>query len=92
MKKNYLIQNLNQGHQNLLLQWYVDIDIKIHSVLVMLILRTAMGTVSLVQIRIVCAPKIAFISLPINLNMCFGCSKERLIETVLLSTHNICFG
>ena len=22
------------------------------------------------------APKIAFISLPINLNMCFGCSKE----------------
>ena len=26
--------------------------------------------------RIVCAPKIAFISLPINLNMCFGCSKE----------------
>ena len=31
---------------------------------------------SSVQIRIVCAPKIAFISLPINLNMCFGCSKE----------------
>ena len=30
----------------------------------------------LVQIRIDCAPKIAFISLPINLNMCFGCSKE----------------
>ena len=28
------------------------------------------------QIRIVCAPKIAFIFLPINLNMCFGCSKE----------------
>ena len=26
--------------------------------------------------RIVCAPKIAFISLPINLNMCFGCSNE----------------
>ena len=26
--------------------------------------------------------------------MCFGCSKkkDRLIETVLLSTHNICFG
>ena len=24
--------------------------------------------------------------------MCFGCSKNRLIETVLLSTHNICFG
>ena len=39
----------------------------------------------LVQIRIVCVPKFTFISLPINLNMC-------LIETVLLSTHNICFG
>ena len=24
--------------------------------------------------------------------MCFGCSKERLTEKVLLSTHNICFG
>ena len=24
--------------------------------------------------------------------MCFGCSKEPFIETVLLSTHNICFG
>ena len=31
---------------------------------------------SWVQIRIVCAPKIAFICLPININMCFGCSKE----------------
>ena len=29
-----------------------------------------------VQIRIVCAPKIAFISLLINSNMCFVCSKE----------------
>ena len=29
--------------------------------------------------------------LPINLNMCFGCSRDRLIETVLLSTHTICF-
>ena len=26
--------------------------------------------------RIVCALKIALITLPINLNMCFGCSKE----------------
>ena len=43
--------------------------------------------------RVVCAPKIAFISLPINLNMCFfSAQKSRLIETVLLSTHNICFG
>ena len=25
---------------------------------------------------IVCAPKMAFISLPIDLNRCFGCSKE----------------
>ena len=24
--------------------------------------------------------------------LCFGCSKKHLIETVLLSTHNICFG
>ena len=31
---------------------------------------------SKVQIRIVCASKIAFISLPINLNICFVCSKE----------------
>ena len=29
-----------------------------------------------VQIRIVCAPKIVFISLPINSDMCFGCLKE----------------
>ena len=41
--------------------------------------------------------KIANIFLPISFNICFGCSKEpshwnRLIETVLLSTHNICFG
>ena len=44
MKKNYLIQNLNQGHQNPLLLWYVDMDIKIQFVFVILILRTAMGT------------------------------------------------
>ena len=30
--------------------------------------------------------------LSINFRICFGCSKKRLIETVLLSTHNICFG
>ena len=47
--------------------------------------------VPLVQIRIVCAPKFAFIFLPIILNMCLGAQKNRLIETVLLSTHNICF-
>ena len=29
--------------------------------------------------------------LPINLNICFGCSRGPLIETVLLSTHTICF-
>ena len=28
----------------------------------------------------------------INLNMCFVCSKESSHQTVLLSTHNICFG
>ena len=39
------------------------------------------------------------IFLPVNLNMCFGCSKtvlgaqkNRLIETILLSTCNIHFG
>ena len=44
------------------------------------------------RIRIVCAPKIAFISFPINSNMCLGAQKNHLIETFLLSTHNICFG
>ena len=41
---------------------------------------------------IVCAPKTVFISLPTNFNMCFGAQKNRLIEAVLLGTHNICFG
>ena len=36
--------------------------------------------------------KIAVIFLSISLNMCFGAQKNHLIETVLLSTHNICFG
>ena len=36
--------------------------------------------------------KIVNIFLPISFNICFGCSKKRLIGTVLLSTHNICFG
>ena len=36
--------------------------------------------------------KIVNIFLPISFNICFGCSKGRLTETVLLSTHNICFG
>ena len=36
--------------------------------------------------------KIVIIFLPINLNMCLSAEKNRLIETVLLSTHNICFG
>ena len=37
--------------------------------------------------------KIVNIFLSISLNICFGFSKEQsLIETVLLSTHNICFG
>ena len=35
--------------------------------------------------------KIVIIFLPISLNICFGAQKNRLIETVLLSTHNICF-
>ena len=36
--------------------------------------------------------KIVNIFLPINFNICFGAQKNRLIETVLLSTNNICFG
>ena len=32
------------------------------------------------------------IFLSISFHICFGCSKERIIEMVLLSTHNICFG
>ena len=36
--------------------------------------------------------KTVIISLPINLSMCLGAQMNRLIETVLLSTHNICFG
>ena len=35
--------------------------------------------------------KIEIIFLSINLNMCLGAQKNRLIERVLLSTHNICF-
>ena len=45
------------------------------------------------RFRIECAPKIAFISLPINFKTSvLGAQKNRLIETVLLSNHNICFG
>ena len=36
--------------------------------------------------------KIAIIFLHSNLSICFGAQKNHLIETVLLSTHNICFG
>ena len=32
------------------------------------------------------------ISSILNLNMVLGAQKNRLIETVLLNTHNICFG
>ena len=35
--------------------------------------------------------KIVNIFLPISFNMCFECSKNRLVEMALLSTHNICF-
>ena len=31
------------------------------------------------------------ISLSVSLNICLGAQKNHLIETVLLSTHNICF-
>ena len=37
--------------------------------------------------------KIANIFIPISLNICYlGAQENHLIETVLLSTHNICFG
>ena len=36
--------------------------------------------------------KIVNIFLPINLTYVLGAQKNRLIETVLLSTHNMCFG
>ena len=36
--------------------------------------------------------KIVIIFLPINLTYVLGAQKNRLIETVLLSTQNICFG
>ena len=36
--------------------------------------------------------KIVNIFLPISFNICFCAQKNNLIETVLLSTHNICFG
>ena len=51
---------------------------------------------SSVQIRIVCAPKIAFIFFTNQFKHVFwdklGAQKNRLIETVLLCTQNICFG
>ena len=36
--------------------------------------------------------KIVIIFLPLNLRFLLGAQKSHLIETVLLSTHNICFG
>ena len=36
--------------------------------------------------------KIVIIFIPISLNICLGAQMNRLIKTVLLSTHNICFG
>ena len=36
--------------------------------------------------------KIVTFFLPISFSICLGAQKKRLIETVLLSTHNICFG
>ena len=35
---------------------------------------------------------IGIIVLPININYVLGTQRNRLTETVLLSTHNICFG
>ena len=36
--------------------------------------------------------KIVNMFLPIIFSICFGAQKNRLMEMVLLSTHNICFG
>ena len=36
--------------------------------------------------------KIVNIFLPIIFRICFGAQKNHLIDMVLLSTHNICFG
>ena len=36
--------------------------------------------------------KILIVSYPSNLTYVLGAQKNRLIETVLLSIHNICFG
>ena len=36
--------------------------------------------------------KIVIIVLLISLNMCLGAERNRLNETILLSSHNICFG
>ena len=36
--------------------------------------------------------KIVIVLVAIILNMCFGAHKNRLIETILSSTHTICFG
>ena len=36
--------------------------------------------------------KIEITFLFISFNICYGAQKNRLNETVLLSTHNICFG
>ena len=44
----------------------------------------------IIEIRKFYVRKIVNIFLPINLNVCLGAQKNRLIETVLLSTHNIC--
>ena len=45
-----------------------------------------------VKIRKKFERKFLNISLPISLKICLGAQKNRLMETVLLSTHNICFG
>ena len=45
----------------------------------------------LTEVKLWTVQIIVNIFLPISFNICFGFSKEPLIETVLLSTHNICF-
>ena len=49
-------------------------------------------TVTCLDIKQIFLHKTVNLFLPISFNICLGAQQNRLIETVLLSTHNICFG
>ena len=50
--------------------------------------HTNIGKIGDISCKI-CSSKLVNILFPISFNMCFGAQKNRLIETVLLSTDNI---